>query len=972
LLASYPVLRFGSYGDPALLDREPLTQANPVGDEDPFTRSQAGFVFGGPIKNEKSYFFTAFEHQAVNASKESHFAVPMVSQRGLFEYGATGLLLIGITNPIGVYPTSVLGDAVFSLYPWPNNPLGPYGYNTRTEILPADAAGSILSLKMDHQLKAFGKDHTLSGRYNFSNDNTILPVTGEALFSPIRSKVRTQNLSLFFDSTLSNMASNQIRVSYGRTTLNLDDFPKGLAGENSITFIDEKDRKFLLNAPIIYNLTNGRRPDDTTYRSYTSLRREGFRRLPTVNGTEAITGPIGQVILSGFSPLGVDVFNFPQQRTNNTFQYADTLIYKFAKTHRITTGFDIRRSQLNSSLDRNSRSQMVFSGAPNLNQVNGQTIPILSVSQHTNDFYSGPDFAAVGAPTGFFQTLVARDGFGTIGLRFWQTDFFLADQIHICTNFALNVGLRYSLNSVPTEVRHRIEDSFASEEVKAFIAEEKQESQNAGKPAISGLEQFLDMRTRIYQRDSNNLAPYLGFAWDLSHSGKTSIRGGIGLYYDQIPGAVISLSRNVFPSFLTLNLGGYRRDPMEPKELFTLGATNPSCSTEDRVNQPTLPLCFTVPGTINTYDVNGAGGADIVDFMINTAKMTNFASGPAFVLPSNNLVTPYSWHWGLNLEREIKGSLLLSLAYVGTQSKHLLRFSTPNLGPNVIPKLLMVRQSPRGSNPLFMGTTIPPGTEVNIAEGKSSLKTNGRPFPLLGSYTSIESDADSFYNSFQFQLNKRFSRGVQFTTAYTWAHAIDEVSDLFDLAGARSLPQNSFNLRAERGSANFDVRHRLAYSFIWDTPVFKRSKLLGGWQVSGIGTLQTGQPFTILAPFDINLDGNFTDRLNDTTGFQETSDNEQIFEFSEPLSHLAELGKDGAVGRNTFRAPGIATINLATTKRFRFTENQNLEFRAELFNLFNRTHFGIPVHQVGFPGLGRSVNTIVSSRMIQFALKYNF
>ena len=232
--------------------------------------------------------------------------------------------------------------------------------------------------------------------------------------------------------------------------------------------------------------------------------------------------------------------------------------------------------------------------------------------------------------------------------------------------------------------------------------------------------------------------------------------------------------------------------------------------------------------------------------------------------------------------------------------------------------------------------------------------------------------ARSFYNSLQLQLNKSFSQGLQFTTAYTWSHAIDEVSDLFDLAGTRSLSQNSFNLRPERGSASFDVRHRFVASFIWDLPVFKRRKLLGGWQASGIATIQTGFPFTIFAPYDVNLDGNLTDRLNGTVGFSDVGKNEVRFQFLDPLSQFAALGHDGAVGRNTFRAPGMATLDLATSKRFRFIENQSLEFRAEFFNLFNRTHFGMPIHQVDFPGFGRSVSTFVPARTIQFALKYNF
>jgi hypothetical protein len=957
----FPVPRSSTDATQVFLDAQPMFEPNPVGSENPLTRSQAGFVMGGPLRPQRSHVFASFEHQDLNASRESHFAVPTVSQRGLLESGARGLetrLRIGNREFRRIYfPTTGFGDAIFSLFPWPNNPLGPYGYNTRTEILPADADGSIFSFKVDHRFEAFGRQQTLSGRYNFSEDASTLPVTGEALYSSIRPRVRTQNLSLILDTLLSNQSSSQMRFSYGRTRLSLDEFPNGLRGEAALSFQDPLDRQFLLNAPLVYNFTAPLGSNPTTaYRSYESLRLIGAAGLPPVNGSEALTKPIGQLVMTGFSPLGVDVFNLPQQRTNNTFQYAATLIHNFPKLHRLTAGVDIRRSQLNSWLDRNSRSQLVFSGAPNLNQQDGKPNEVFGQGQVLSGptrpslFYRGADFAAVAAATGFFQALNGPEAFTTIGLRYWQSDFFVADQIRVRPNLSLTLGLRYSLNTVPREQYGRIEASFDSPVTQAFIAAEKQASQSIGKPPVSGLELFLDGRDAIFRRDNNNLAPYLAFAWDPGNQGRTSVRGGFGIYYDQIPGAIISQSRNVFPAFLTLNFGGYQRQP--GNSVQELSSTNPQT--------------FARPGTLNVYD-DRAGGTDLVAFMIGTSERTNNGSGPAFVLPSADLKTASAAHWSLGLEEELWQNSVFSLAYVGTCSRHLLRFATPNLGPNVIPVVLQIDSRPGSIEPFFRGTTVAPGTLV--LEESSRLTTNGRPFPFLGSYTSVESDADSSYHSLQLELNRRFSRGFQSTAAYTWGHAIDEVSDLFDLAGSRAFPQNSFDRRAERGNAGFDVRHRLAGSFIWDLPLFQRSQLYGGWQLAGVFTLQTGQPFTILAPFDLNLDGNLTDRLNTRVGFREVNDGPLRFEFADPLNQLASLGNAGAEGRNTFRAPGIATLDLAVTKHFRFQETRDLELRAEFFNVFHRTHFGMPVHQVDFPGFGSSVNTLIPGRVIQLGLR---
>src|SRR5207253_1603455 len=112
--------------------------------------------------------------------------------------------------------------------------------------------------------------------------------------------------------------------------------------------------------------------------------------------------------------------------------------------------------------------------------------------------------------------------------------------------------------------------------------------------------------------------------------------------------------------------------------------------------------------------------------------------------------------------------------------------------------------------------------------------------------------AASNYHSLQLSGTKRFSRGFQMTAAYTWSHAIDDVSDVFDVAGASALAQDDRALLAERASANFDIRHRLAISTIGNVPFLGRFNdakgakglFLGGWQYASFSTYQTGQPFT--------------------------------------------------------------------------------------------------------------------------------
>lgn len=916
----------GNGGRPAFLNGAPFNVANPVDGQNSYTRGQYGLVFGGPL-GSRTRFFGSVEHQDINASRESHFAVPTIDERGVFSSGGKGLPLIGGGR---AFPASLTGNSFLSLFPFPNNPIGPYRQNTFTEVLPATADGTIYSIKLDHNLKAFGTDHTLTGRYNSTDDNTILPVTGEAIFSSLRALVNTRDFAVSFNSALSGATANQFRFSVGRTDLKFEEVRDPFLLPSSTL----PNVPFLLNAPLLFNSTLG----GVTFPSFISTpgtnSENGFGPIPGLASTG--TGPIGQVKASGFSPLGVDVFNFPQGRTNTTFEYADTIITSKGR-HRFAAGFDIRQTHLNSFLDRNFRPLAVFSGALDISDAQlatdfGNPVP----------FYFGKDYLAAGAATGFFQTLTNGDVDSKIRLGYWQNDFFFSDQFRVRPNLTLTFGLRYELNTVPKEADRKIESTFDSQEVKDFIAIEKT-------VGPSGLELFLDGRDTIFQLDKNNFAPHFAFAWDPFGHGKTSLRGGYGIYYDQILGAVISQSRNVFPTFTTINFGGFntafdQKDPVgSVQRQHPFVPANPS-------------VLFAVPGTLNKLDTARAGTPTTA--VLAAAFLTNLAAGPGFVLPSNDLVTPYSQHWGLTFEHQFGKDFLASAAYVGTKGVHLLRFATPNLGPNAIPQVNQIQTQRlfEGSNlvfPVLFGLSVPPNINA----------TDLRPFPLLGSFQSIESDANSTYHSLQLQLIKRFARRVQFTAAYTWSHAIDEVSDLFDLEGARALPQNSFDRRAERADANYDVRHRFVYSVIWDLPVFEQNKILGGWQVASIGTFQTGQPYSVLFCCDLNLDGNLTDRIDPAL----TADQVPV--------------NPSTARRNGFRAPGVATVDLTVNKFFRFSEKHKLEFRSEFFNLFNRTNFGIPVHQTFFggytvePGVEDNrlfIDTRVPKRTIQFALKYSF
>jgi hypothetical protein len=232
--------------------------------------------------------------------------------------------------------------------------------------------------------------------------------------------------------------------------------------------------------------------------------------------------------------------------------------------------------------------------------------------------------------------------------------------------------------------------------------------------------------------------------------------------------------------------------------------------------------------------------------------------------------------------------------------------------------------------------------------------------------TFFESSANSRYHSLQIEVSRKAARRLQFGTAFTYSHSIDDASDFFDTAGSFALPQNSFR-SSERGSSGFDARLRSVTHLVWD--------LTRGWQVSGILTAQTGQPFTINSSIDVNRDGNLTDRLNNIEGLVvgETHERRVVIRPTGKTAEMLATGaNDGAVGRNTFSGPGIGALDLALLKSIRLSERHNAIVRVEAFNVFNRANFGVPVRILEAPAFGASTNTRIPARMLQIALKYSF
>jgi hypothetical protein len=900
----------------------------PAPGKDPFTRVQAGIAGGGPLVRGRTHLQGSFEYQSVQTSHERHFSTPRGDERrflGLDRFKV-------ITSPVSLnsafdYETSAgatpLGLNLLSLLPPPNNPAGPFGSNTYSRLLPAGGTGAVASIKATHQVAT---RHSLAVRYNFTDDERRLPSVGNALSSTIDSATRAQNISLILDSALSRTSLNQARFSFGRTRLRFAELEGGLLS------LAREDR--VLRGSIDAFLKTG----------------EPIGGEVTASSS---TGPLGELIVRPFSPVGLDAAGFPQSRTNNTLQFADT-VSKVWRSHTLKFGGDIRIGQFNSREDRNYRASV---------EVNNGTVEIVDLDAGSSSgprFLHGIQFANIGQVSSIFQTITAGPPNSHVGLRFREFNFFVNDNWRIRPALHLDWGVRYERNTVPREVNARIENALALNGLPASGSSpfDSLAATAAFDRAVAAYRTILESRTSIYRPDNWNFGPHVGLAWDPGGGGRMSVRSGYGIYHDTILGAVVSQSRNAFPSEIPF---------LSEATFFGHDGLN--------ANNPAFFGLRDAQGRFQSFLIQGtnqlAGSRrDFVALVGALLDSATEAGGLTFTLPDNRLRSPYVQQWHLTLERELRDDYVVGLSYVGTKGTRLTRLTTPNGGARITPHQTVVLR--RGAAPAVSFDTSNPTRKIQYAIG--------RPVAALGAYRIFENSAVSSYNALQVEARRRYSRGLTFTAAYTWSHAIDEVSDFIETGGAPSLPQDAGNLKAERGSAAYDVRHRFAASAIADLPSLPGNRgiaavILTDWQLSSILYARSGQPFTLAVPVDANLDGNLTDRPSTTEGllfFDGHGPRRVALGPGRSVEDFYVAGRNGVVGRGTGRGDTLVNWDVALTRTIRFRDARSLELRVEAFNLLNRANFSLPVRTIGDPGFGSSTSTATPARVVQFAARISF
>ncbi len=626
---------------------------------------------------------------------------------------------------------------------------------------------------------------------------------------------------------------------------------------------------------------------------------------------------------------------------DGVYQITDSVSFLRGK-HALKVGGEILVNQSTNNVTANTKGPVRF---PNL-----------------QSFFSGNMNRALIAAGDFLRHL-QNEGYG----------LFVQDDWRVTPKLTVNLGLRYEINTVVKESSNLIGNFDPS----VGLVE-------AGKQVGS-----------VFNGDHNNLAPRIGLAWDMTGNGKTVIRAGGGIYFEQ----------GSFDAIMALgNLLGLRTLPTGVA-LYTKGSQTPT----------------TAGGTINVGAITFTGGALGSQTAAGTIKYNwanNSSTTPIYsaspvcgdgtvTLPSGlipqpctimgvdrNLRTPYISKWNLDIQRALTNNLSVDIAYVGNHGTKLVGLTDLNQPQ------LAGGFSPGWGNPAIPGSPaalcVASAPKYDNCSPNTAAEQSARPFankfPYLGYINWLSNNNQSNYHGLQVSMTQRTSHGVSFVLGYTYAHALAMSSDNWRFRNAI----NASNVRDLYGSSEFDVRHRFTYSLTYAIPGMKTpGQILQGWSLNSILTMQSGLPWGVndtttdfSGTGEVNAQNTDGERWNffgtpadfktskaliNTNGgdggipyFPGTSNPTCLTNAvaSGPLAvaSLTNLGcyalgssvlvppaygSYGTLGHNVFRSMPYYNWDLSLTKAWKFRERLTTQFRAEFFNILNHPNISNPF---GGPG----------------------
>jgi hypothetical protein len=518
---------------------------------------------------------------------------------------------------------------------------------------------------------------------------------------------------------------------------------------------------------------------------------------------------------------------------------------------------------------------------------------------------------------------------GLYQTRSWETGYFGQDDWRVNSRLTLNLGLRYDLYTWPFEI-HNLQSNWNPAITDPADCATIPADCN-GTLVVPGSPGAVGRS--LIKNDKNNFAPRLGFAYDLYGTGRTVIRGGYGIFYFLDRGGVGNqLSNN--PDFNGVST--------------YLACPSSNCTAAGNGFRPTLSG-LGPNGDNNWQDATGA-----LPPSVNNVNVSDPKNVSVVYYPSNSQ-NPRVQQYNVQFERQFGNSMAWNLGYVGAKMNNMATAFNAN-------------------NPAFGQTT-----------GRwSGLGGNVNEYAFIGTGT---------YNGLQTSFNRRLSRGLLFTSAYTWSHTIDNSNGAFNTTGGggRIFVDANGNplLYLNKGNSDQDIRHNFVFSSMYEIPFGKGRQygaevpkaldyVLGGWQWNNIVTLQTG------TPMDINVNGlagqtNRPDVIGPVSVHIDHSTGKGILtgDFTTPPVSGSNYARAGDLGRNAVYGPGYHDWDMGMMKDLKFTGRFTAEARADVFNLLNHPQFtnGSFNTNVGSGGTGTTSNAqtrFSSARQLQFAVRFIF
>jgi hypothetical protein len=540
---------------------------------------------------------------------------------------------------------------------------------------------------------------------------------------------------------------------------------------------------------------------------------------------------------------------------------------------------------------------------------------------------------------GNFQTFTQNQFDLTADLRATDVEAFAQDEWRVKSNITFYYGMRFTRFGQPWDGNGRL-TSFDPElfnPAQAFqVLANGQRVPGTGNP-MNGI--IVNSQVTVpgatvspwgkaVAPTRNNFAPRVGLAWDPFRNGTTSVRMGYGLYYDQL-------------SFSFYETG--------------LVATNPPFQQVITVNPATLD-----------------------DPLAGSTSVNNSVQNVAGIDP--HFKTPYVQHWSLDLQHQFGAKTIVTAGYFGSRGVHL----TGLIDGNLLPPGYAISLGPTGcrtnsTTPATFGPCQTAG-QVFTSSTQENILYQIKPFRGEGAARLLQTRFDSNYHALQIKAQRRFSRNSQVNLAYTWARNMTNSQNEFSTA-----PQNPYDLKAEYARANLDRRQVLSVNYIYELPWFSaqrnfKEKVLGGWQLSGITVHYTGLGFSPATgsndPAGIGFlvsgpSGPRPDMICDPNANSPHTDL-QWFNTGCFVNPPAGVNRVGNAGRNTINGPPTTRWDATLSKSINLSESKSLQFRWEVFNIFNHTNFATFSSTTITSGVYGRIGTTRDPRTMQLGMKFLF